>query len=814
MSSSEKREQQNPDSTNFNNEISGGQVNQAGGDIHVNNKLSQVISGEHKQTIGQLHGDITVHAIGEHATINFISQEDTTTIIQSKRGPNPYKGLLAFNEKDKANFFGRLTSIQILREKLLNLYSRENGYRILPVFGPSGSGKSSLVRAGLIPELGNYPLSKLSRSRIVVFKPGMNPIQSLAQNLARIIENDSTLAERNREFVKKLSTLGTSNQYDGLQRIASTLPKSDLYPLILVIDQFEEIYSLCKDKEARNIFVENFLCTTQNTNKHVSVILTMRNDFMGETYQHPNLGCLFSEQGYLVPPMDKPALREVIVEPAKRSGYTFDEATISLLIEQCEGRPGALPLLQFSLERIWNELGRNEPAETLNKIGGVGGAIAEKAESIYRGLTLSEQQLSRRLFLGLVQLGEDGQDTRRRLVVTDLLTRKVHQAQHVKQVIQKFSSYSARLIILFNEGNKEIAEVSHEALIRHWPLLRRWLSEGRSLLQQQRRIENAAKEWEKQHRERGLLLQGKSLAGAKRFQKEHSEMFPLSRLAETFLERGLRYRRVIICTWLCLLVFPSFLLSSYARQREINDYYRDLSVSNEAIQRRAVIGLTQGCYEMNSWHLRMRRIGEYFYGYCRSLANRQDFVAAQLSGVDLRGADLRHTNFRDANLSEANLRKAYIDNAAFQNADLSSSYLQNSYMNYVYLDNSSLAKSILLNSSLKYSSLKNANLKDADLRDANLKGANLEGANLEGADLSRANLEEANLSNTNLTNTKLHTARLRGTSFQDALLLKTDLTNASELSLIQLKGENSPLLCQTKLPAHIKIDTAQACNKF
>ena len=726
-----------------------------------------------------------VHAIGEHTTINLIRQEDAKAIIRSKLGPNPYKGLLAFDEEDESNFFGRSTSIQILREKLFNLYSREGGCRILPVYGPSGSGKSSLVRAGLIPELRKHPYSELLRPRIVVFTPEVNPLQSLAESLAHIVEQKNP-TEKNREFIEKLYLNDTAGNCDGLQRITYTLPESEIRPLILVVDQFEEIYSLCKDVYTRDIFVKNLLYSAQDISKNVSVILTMRNDFMKETHQHPNLGCLFSEQGYLVPPMNKTDLREIIVEPAKNNGYDFDEGVISLLIEQSIGQPGTLPLLQFALEEIWKKLESSQPAETLNDIEGVSGAIAKKAEAIYEGLTLSEQRISRKLFLGLVQLGEGAQDTRRRVVVESLIAEKdFQQTELIKRVIQKFSSYKSRLIILSNENGKEVAEVSYEALIRHWPLLKQWLNEGRVLLLQQRRIESAAEEWKRQHKD-DLLFQGKLIAESNQFCKEHGESFPLSKTARVFLKASSNRKKKQQLSYLLFLIFPFVAVDLYLYEKTIREYYYSLSAGDMLEKRHAVENLTSGCNRLQSWPLAIRPAGERFLGNnCRSLRNNADLAHTDLSNIDLRGVDL--TN---ADLSDANLNKAILVNAILEHADLR---------------NAELVDTDLSAANLIAADLTNADLSGAALNDANLQSANLSNSDLTFAAFRRADVSYAKFTQSNLQDTDFSGANLRNSdiglaTMTDTILLGTDLRFIDHLSIEQIERNQSILLCNTVLP--------------
>jgi DNA-binding beta-propeller fold protein YncE len=227
---------------------------------------------------------------------------------------------------------------------------------------------------------------------------------------------------------------------------------------------------------------------------------------LGETQKHPVLNRLFAQQGFLVPTMDEEELRQAISQPAEIAGHPLDNATIELLIKDTEGREGALPLLQFALTRIWEGLadGR-EPAETLKAINGVGGALAGEAQRIYDSLSsVEEKDIARRVFLGLVQLGEGSKDTRRRTEIKKIVSQR-DTPEQVKQVIARFSVPGARLITLAANANAETAEVTHEALFDHWQQLNDWLDGSRSDIRFQRRLDEATVHWDEQSRPEGNL---------------------------------------------------------------------------------------------------------------------------------------------------------------------------------------------------------------------------------------------------------------------------------------------------------------------
>ncbi|MBD2318660.1 ATP-binding protein [Phormidium tenue] len=483
---------------------------------NVLSQINQRVDGDRSQMIGEVYGGIIVYVSGGQAIINPPTTESPVAKASSSDiGANPYKGLMAFQESDSANFFGRSRDIQHLWEQFCDLQNKET--RLLPIFGPSGSGKSSLVRAGLIPYLGYHPLPVKEKARVAILVPKTQPLEALATVLARIAENDLIPVKKTREFVEELKLKNKSGQYDGLQRIASALPEIDITPLIILVDQFEEVYSQCKDDSIRDAMIGNLLYAASDRSQYVSVILTMRSDFLNETQKNSTLNRLFSTQGFLVPTMDTQCLQEAIAEPAKQAKHPLDEATVKLLIEQTEGRGGALPLLQFALSQIWEGKRQGEtPIATIERIGGVGGALAGEAQRIYEKFSPIEQQIARRVFLILVQqvkLGDTIKYTRHREMIANLVS-SLGTAEQVKQVIGSFAAPKVRLITLSTQPDGETAEITHEALFRHWQLLRNWLENNQIFLNWRDRLRIIIKQWEINGCDREALLRGKPLIEA------------------------------------------------------------------------------------------------------------------------------------------------------------------------------------------------------------------------------------------------------------------------------------------------------------
>ena len=655
--------------------------------------IQQEIEGNNNQTIGQVFGGIILY---EQVTYNIIPTKKDEIKKYPGIGNNPYKGLQVFQKEDWNNFFGRSQEIEILFSKFRGLYTDRSAIRFLPIFGSSGSGKSSLVQAGLLKRLSKTPLPGCEGASVTILVPGESPIESLARTLASISKNK--LDPNNDEIEELTQELNKSNndgEYDGLYRIVDKLSNiNNNFPLIILVDQLEEIYSRCKKVSERNVFINNLLYAARATSRYVSVIVTFRSDFLREISKNPELDCLFSKQGYKTYAMNKENLREVIIKPAENAGYSFDEATVQLLVQQTFGRKGALPLLQFTLKLIWENLSKEiSPVETLKNIGGVGGALTKEARRVYEQLNETEKAIARRLFLGLVQLGEDGQDTRRRIAIENIIAR-TDCPKRFRQVVECFANQTIRLITLSYDGKTEKLEITHEALLEHWEQLKDWLKESRDKIKQQRKLEDEAKQWEDSGQKTDYLLLKKRLREDKDFQKEQKEKYPLSELAENFIAESIKHqRRERIKSWGLLLI-----ISLIGTAIGVYFVFRDirLNADQKLIQNCSGKKDCEGRIEALE---RLVRAGRSFYLYNFSGANLD---RADLENADLKGAQLYQTKLSDANLKSVNLSS----------------------------DNDNIT-----------------NLHRADLEGADLEGANLDRANLDRANLDHANLDRANLKN-------------------------------------------------------------------
>ncbi|NJO80023.1 MAG: 4-hydroxybutyrate CoA-transferase, partial [Cyanobacteria bacterium RM1_2_2] len=258
--------------------------------------------------------------------------------------------------------------------------------------------------------------------------------------------------------------------------------------------------------------------------------------------------------------MQPEALELAIAEPAKQAGHKVDPATVRLLVEETRGQQGALPLLQFALQRMWEGLEHGVlPIDTLKRIGGVGGALAHEVEQLYDSLSEDEQKIARRIFLALVQTDESSKGTRRRATKAELIASE-GDAPLVESIIRRFAAPGIRFLVTsYDEEHGETIEVAHEALIRNWAKLQEWIAECREALRQKRKIEQDAEEWEDKGKPNGYLLQGRPLRDAKEFMQAHKnhQETKLSGVATEFVRESLKkQRKEILKSFSILAIFP------------------------------------------------------------------------------------------------------------------------------------------------------------------------------------------------------------------------------------------------------------------
>ncbi|MER7787743.1 hypothetical protein [Streptomyces sp. NPDC097640] len=386
--------------------------------------------------------------------------EEATEPRSDEDAEPPYRGLARFEPGDAALFFGR----DRLIDDLLRLAGH---HRITAVVGASGSGKSSLLRAGLIPRLRATDDADLRPAALRVITPGGHPLR-----------------EHDRRLVPKEGGEGDT---------------------WLVVDQMEELYTLCADPEERAAFIDRLL-TAAAPDSRLRVLIAVRADFFGHLAGHRPLADALRETTLLVPPMSRDELREAIVKPAQAAGLIVERTLTAVIVDEVDGEPGALPLMSHALLATWQRRkGRALTLTAYEAAGGVHGAIAQTAEDLYTHLTPQQAAHARRILLRLITPGEGAQDTRRPAPREELEADTSPAAAEVLERLVK-----SRLVIL--DGST--VHLAHEALIAAWPRLQKWIDEDRDRLRVHRQLTETAHTWQTLGRDPGALYRGTRLATA------------------------------------------------------------------------------------------------------------------------------------------------------------------------------------------------------------------------------------------------------------------------------------------------------------
>ncbi|MEJ2209520.1 MAG: BTAD domain-containing putative transcriptional regulator [Anaerolineae bacterium] len=431
-------------------------------------------------------------------------------------GEAPFKGLRYFGEEDAGLFFGREQLTSRMVEHLRTS-------RFLAVVGASGSGKSSVVRAGLLHALkqGDAPIKD---EHVYVITPTARPLESLAVSLTRDTSSLSAATVLADDLARdpRALRLHAQRQVGGAGGL-----------LLLVVDQFEELFTQCHSEEERQAFVDNVLTAACppgpggeegecNTGQHVAVVIVLRADFYVHCSPYAGLREALERNQVFVGPMRPQELRRAMEEPARQGGWAFAPGLVDLLLQEVKDEPGALPLLSHALLETWHRRrGRTMTLAGYRESGGVRGAIAHTANRVLDELDPEEQAITRRIFVRLTELGEGIQDTRRRVALSELVSGAA-DASRVEAVLHTLAA--ARLVTI----ETGTAEVAHEALIREWPVLREWLDEDRTSIRLHRHLTESARAWQRLDWDPGELYRGARLAQASEWADAHAaELNPL-----------------------------------------------------------------------------------------------------------------------------------------------------------------------------------------------------------------------------------------------------------------------------------------------
>ncbi len=411
---------------------------------------------------------------------------------------NPYKGLRPFLEPDASDFLGRESLVRRLVERLAD---GGPGARLLALVGPSGSGKSSVVRAGLIPAVRAGAVPGSERWYVAEMLPGDEPFAELVAALLRLAP-----AAPPPDFVDRIE-----RDKEGLVSAAAWLLPDEDSELLLVIDQFEEVFTLVADEGRRAKFLAALRAAAADPRSRVRIVVTLRADFLDRPLTYSGLAELVRAGTELVVPLTVEELERTISGPSERVGVRVAPGLVAQLVSDVIGRPGALPLLQYTLAELFDR--RQDATLTLaayQELGGVAGAVAGGADDIYGALAPPRKDAARQLLLRLVNAGDGIENTRRRVLRSELVS-LAEDAGEMEAVIEAFAD--GRLLSFDRDPDTRAptVEVAHEAFLREWSRLRDWINESREDLRTERRLVAAARDWLDSGREPSFLVGGSRL---------------------------------------------------------------------------------------------------------------------------------------------------------------------------------------------------------------------------------------------------------------------------------------------------------------
>ncbi|HEY0497756.1 MAG TPA: hypothetical protein VGD48_18565 [Kutzneria sp.] len=429
-------------------------------------------------------------------------------------GEPPYLGLSAFQIEDATRFHGRGALLAHLSNQVLNR-------RLVVGFGASGAGKSSLLRAGLAAASLHDGIDGLGPQPTVVFTPGAHPIDECALGLAG--PTGAPAAELRAELRADPSALHLRLR----QAMETEATGRDA---LIVVDQFEEVFTLCVDEEERLAFVTGLMHVAAAPSSRARLVLGVRADFFGHCLQYPQLRQVLGEGPVLVGAMTADELRQAITKPAIDLGYTVETALVTRLVSEATNQPGVLPLMSHALLETWKRRqGIALTAAGYDAAGGISHALNRTAESVYSGLSEEQQDVARQVFLRLTALGDGTEDTRRRVDRAEL--------DHVDGLDEVLDALVvARLVTV----DRDSVDIAHEALISHWPRLREWLIEDRDSLRAHRQLTEAAEIWDGLNRDDGALYRGARLQLARDWVRSCTPS--LSHRERAFFDRSVNVR--------------------------------------------------------------------------------------------------------------------------------------------------------------------------------------------------------------------------------------------------------------------------------
>jgi len=458
----------------------------------------------------------------------------------SEGRPCPYRGLFAFQEEHEKFFFGR----EAFTKQLVEAVQQEP---LVTILGPSGSGKSSVVFAGLIPQLkrqGNW--------RIASFRPKARPFHALATALIPLLEPQLQSGMKQMQATRKL-TDELRNETDALRDVIELITKeASSSRLLLVVDQFEELYTLCTEEE-RQSFLKQLLEVVNAAKQRIlnfAVVLTLRADFLGYALSDRSFADFIRDGDQMVGPMNRQELEEAIIKPATMLGVVFEKGLTKRLLDDVENEPGQLPLLEFALTQLWE---KQHNAQITNfaydeikvkngnvEIRGVKAALAQYAEDVYKHFNEGEKERIRQIFIQLVHPGEGISDSRRLATRSEIREENWLLVRNLADRRLVITNNRQRINSKGKTVEEETVELVHEALIKGWSRFQDWLAKDREFRIWQEQTRSLMRQWNDASQDENALLQGVVLSTSEYWLKERPK--EISSDGQYFIKRSIQVR--------------------------------------------------------------------------------------------------------------------------------------------------------------------------------------------------------------------------------------------------------------------------------
>jgi len=438
--------------------------------------------------------------------------------VDPRSAPNPYIGLRSFEESDLNTFFGRDKLVQQLIEQI----TRHSPF--VAVVGPVGSGKSSILHAGLMPALRR--VRSPGRWFVTEMEPGQNPLNALSHALASVV------VEPYPDLLKDLQA-----DEDGLTRAVKRIVKSGDH-VVLVIDHFEELFGLVYDESVRRHVINSLYNALSESFDRFRLVVSMRADYYDQPLLYKNFGELLHRWTEVVLPLSPHDLEQAIIKPAEQVGVVVEPELVQAIMQDAYQQTGLLPLLQYTLAELFER--RSDQGLTVSayrEIGGISGALAQRAEAIYTSLDSVAQRAAQQLFLRLITPDGTLDFTRRRVLRTELAIAD-QDAQVIEKVVRLFSQSHLFASHVDPGSRVPTLEIAHDMVFQKWARLRSWLEDSRDELRSQQRLTNAAAEWVAGDYNDSFLAVGLRLAQFKAMASEGNVALNVQERA--YLEASLR----------------------------------------------------------------------------------------------------------------------------------------------------------------------------------------------------------------------------------------------------------------------------------